>query len=156
MRRTACYLVYLAVCICLAVSCGRGDSPEDQVRRFIQQGEEAAEARDIGALKDLISPEYIDGGRRGRRDIVVIAARYFMANKNIHIFSRIGELVFPDPDHADLKLYVAMTGQNVSDLDALLNMRADMYLFDLHLIRDGGDWLLVNADWRPATPEDFF
>jgi hypothetical protein len=151
------YLFISLLCIVLlATACGRGGSPEDQVKRFVKAGEEAAEARDIGALKELISEEYADGRGRSRRDIVAIAARYLLSNRDIHILTRIGELVFSGPDRVDLVLFVAMTGRNVSDLDTLLNMRADLYRFDLRLAREGGHWRLAGADWREAGPEDFF
>ena len=49
-----------------------------------------------------------------------------------------------------------MTGQNVSDLDALLNMQADLYLFDMELVLENDEWKLLKADWRPAKGEVFF
>ena len=148
-------ICFIIITFCIA-ACGNGDSPEDQVRRYVQTGEEAAEARDLGAIKDLIAETYNDNRRRSKRDLVAITARYFLANKNIHIFTRIGELVFPEPDRAQVKLYVAMAGQNISDLDALLNMQADLYRFDLTLARIDQEWQLTSADWRPAGPDDFF
>jgi hypothetical protein len=85
-----------------------------------------------------------------------LSARYIYANKNIHLLTRIGELTFPSEDSALLRLYVAMTGQNVSDLDALLNMQADLYLFEMELVREDKEWKLLKADWQRARGEDFF
>jgi len=140
----------------LFAACGSGDSPEDQVRAFIKRGEVAAEARDLGAMKNLIADSYSDGHRRTKRDIIAVTARYFLTNKNIHIFTRIGELDLPAPGRAKIILYAAMAGQNISDLDALLNMQADLYRFDLQLEKKDREWQLVSADWQPAGPEDFF
>lgn len=145
----------MLACLFIA-ACGTGDSPEDQVRNYVQTGEEAAEARDLSAIKDMIAETYSDDRRRSKRDLVAITARYFLTNKNIHIFTRIGKLEFPEPDRAQLSLFVAMAGQNISDLDALLNMQADLYRFDLTLSRIEKEWQLVEADWRPAGPDDFF
>jgi hypothetical protein len=137
-------------------ACGSGETPEEQVKQFVAAGEEAVEARNIGDVKQLISEIYSDRQGRTRRDLVAVSARYILANKNIHVLTRIGELTFPAENKAMLQLYVAMTGQNVSDLDALLNMQADLYLFDLELVREGQEWKLLNADWRRARGEDFF
>jgi len=156
MRTKISSLIFLVVISCLFSACGPGDSPEEQVRLYVKAGEDAAEARNVGAIKTLISEKYSDAHRRSRREIIAIAARYFLSNKNIHIFTRIGELTFPEPDKAELLLYVAMTGQNVSDLDALLNMQADLYRFDMHLVRENKKWQLISAEWRPASPNDFF
>lgn len=136
--------------------CGSGDSPEEQVRRYVAGAEAAVESRSLGDLKDLIAETYKDDQGRTRRDIVAIAARYLYANKNIHVLTRIDALTFPAQDQARLAVYAALTGQNVSDLDALLNMQADLYRFDVELRQIGGEWRLVNADWRPARGEDFF
>lgn len=140
----------------LPAACGPGDSPEEQVRQYVAAAEEAAEARNPGDLKELIAEQYQDDQGRTRRDIVAIAARYLYANKSIHVLTRIEGLVFPASEQAQLTVYAALTGQNVSDLDALLNMQADLYRFDLELRRTDGEWRLLRADWRPAKGGDFF
>jgi hypothetical protein len=137
-------------------ACGADDSPEEQVRRYVAAGEAAVEARNPGDLKELISEKYQDDQGRTRRDIVAIAARYLYANKNIHVLTRIEGLTFPAPGEARLTVFAALTGQNVSDLDALLNMQADLYRFDMELQQGDGEWLLLRADWRPAAGADFF
>lgn len=149
-------LIFVVLAASLLASCGSGDTPEQQVRNFIAAGEEAVESRDIGDVRALIAEKYEDERGRTRRDIVALTARYLYANKNIHLLTRIGELTFPSENRALLQLYVAMTGQNVSDLDALLNMQADLYRFDLELVREDGDWKLSTADWRRARSGDFF
>ncbi|MHB8810086.1 MAG: hypothetical protein ACYC9M_08740 [Desulfobulbaceae bacterium] len=140
----------------LLAACGQGDSPEEQVRQYVAAAEAAVEARDAGDLKELIAQQYQDEQGRTRRDIVAVAVRYLYANKNIHVLTRIEGLTFPAPEQAQLAVYAALTGQNVSDLDALLNMQADLYRFDLELRKADGKWLLLRADWRPAKGEDFF
>ncbi len=140
----------------LSCSCGQEDSPEEQIRRYVRAGEDAAEGRDIRAVRKLISERYGDEQGRTRQDIVAITARYFFSSKNIHIFTRIGELTFPDRDRANLLLYVAMAGQNISDLDAFLNMQGDLYRFDLVLGLEDDEWKLFSAGWRRAGAEDFF
>lgn len=146
----------LLAALFLLAACGQGDSPEEQVRQYVAAAEAAVEARDAGDLKELIAQKYEDEQGRTRRDIVAVAARYLLANKNIHVLTRIEDLRFPAPEQARLAVYAAMTGQNVSDLDGLLNMQADLYRFDLELRKADGKWQLLRADWRPARGEDFF
>lgn len=137
-------------------ACGKDDSPEEQIRLYVKTGEEAAESRDLGDMKKLISENYQDEQGRTRREIIAIAARYFFASKNIHIFTRIGELNFPEEERAEFQLFVAMAGQNISDLDALLNMQADLYRFDMVLQVEDKEWKLISAVWRRSGPDDFF
>ena len=150
------FFAALLICIFFNVSCSNEETPEDQIKQFVATGEETVEARNVLGMKKLIFENYSDEKGRTRQDLVAVSARYILSNKNIHVLTRIGELNFPAEDRAILQLYVAMTGQNVSDLDALLNMRADLYLFDMELIRENNEWKLLKADWRPAKSEDFF
>ena len=142
--------------VLVLAACGSKETPEEQVKQFVAAGEEVFEARNIGDVKELISEKYNDELGRTRQDLVALSARYIFSNKNIHVLTRIGELTFPSENKALLQLYVAMTGQNVSDLDALLNMQADLYRFDMELVREGRQWKLLKADWRRAKGEDFF
>jgi len=142
--------------VCTLWGCGSRDTPEEQVRRFVEAGELAVEGRSIGDVKELISENYSDDHGRTRRDIVALATRYLFSNKNIHVLTRIGELSFPTQNRAILRLFVAMTGQNVSDLDSLLSMQADLYRFDMELVWEENEWKLLKADWQPARGEDFF
>lgn len=150
------YIMAALILAFFIVSCGSGETPEEQIKQFVAAGKEAVEGRSIGDVKKLIAENYSDKQGRTRADLVALSARYILSNKNIHVLTRIGELNFPTEDKGMLQLYVAMTGQNVSDLDSLLNMQADLYLFDMELLREGKEWKLLKAAWRPATGEDFF
>ncbi len=151
-----CTITAILVILLFVPACGNGDSPEEQISRFVKAGEEASENRDIGEIKKLISDQYSDENGRTKREITAVAARYFFTNKNIHIFTRTGELTFPEEKKAHLQLFVAMTAQNVSDLDALLNMQAELYRFDMVLAQYDKEWKLISAQWRRARSEDFF
>lgn len=149
-------IAFILMTALLCTACGKEESPEERIRTFVKAGEEAAEARDAGDLGKLISEQYQDQHQRTKRDIVAVAARYLFINKNIHLLTRIDQLSFPQPELARCRIYVAMTGRNVSDLDSLLNMQADLYRFDVELAREDGAWKLVRAEWHRAGPEDFF
>lgn len=154
---TAVLAAAAMVLLCLLLpGCGREDSTERQIERFVAAGKEAVAARKPGELQELISGSYMDDHGRTRRDLIALAARYLYATRNIHLFTRIDELIFPAPDKARLRIYAALAGQNVSDPDVLLSMKADLYRFDLELSREDDDWKVVRADWQPAGLEDFF
>lgn len=151
--RTAA-VILVAALICTA--CAHEKSPEEEVKAFVKAGEEAAEARDAGDISKLISDRYLDRQRRTKRDIVAIVARYLFVNKNIHLLTRVDRLRFPEPNRAECRIYVAMSGQNISDLDSLLNMQADLYRFDVKLVREDDAWKLIGAEWHHARPAEFF
>ena len=103
----------------------------------------------------MISEQYADERGRTRGDIVAVAMRYFLANKKIHLLTRIKEINVLSEKKALLVLYVAMSGQDVQGADSLLNMQADLYRFDLELVLEGRDWRIIRADWHSAIRDDF-
>ena len=156
-------IIFFLTCVLLAASisivpgCGRkSDTPEQQVRRFVAQVEEAAEQRDTSAIKKLIADGYSDDRKQIKQDLVRVAAGYFLRNKNVHVFTYIGGIQFPDPNKAELQVFAAMSGQPIPGTESLLDIRADLYRFDMTLARSDKKWLLVRSAWRPAEIEDFF
>ena len=138
----------------LLSACGDRNSPEDQIRQFIASAVNAAESREALAIRKLISEKYKDESHRDRRKLVGLAVGYFLRHKNIHVFTRISEINIPVPNKANVKLYATMVGSPVKNAQALLDLRADIYQFDLTLTRDGVDWLLTKAYWQRASIED--
>ncbi len=152
---TFCLLIVIAATFS---ACGKkDDSPEQQIQRFVAAAENGAEQRDLSSIKKLISDNYVDTRKRTKRDIVRITAGYFLRHMSIHLLTRIGELSFPEENKAHLQLFVAMAGSPLANAEALLNLRADLYRFDMVLVRDNGkDWQLSDIAWRQAIKEDFF
>ncbi|MCC7200368.1 MAG: hypothetical protein IT483_12730, partial [Gammaproteobacteria bacterium] len=52
-------------------------------------------------------------------------------------------------DLAEMDVTVAMLG---SEADASFDLAADVYLVELTLAREGDEWLVTRADWKPARP----
>jgi hypothetical protein len=127
-------------------ACSDPASPEQQVRAVIESMEAAVEARDVGALVEHISPNYRDGQGQDRAEASRYARGYFVANQSVHLLTRVESLKFPSPDEARVKLQVGMAGRSGEPGAAGLN--ANLYDFDLALIREGDEWKLSYADWR--------
>lgn len=145
------FLVFISIVLS---ACSEKKSPEDQVRRFVAEAVAAAESREALAIRQLISEKYMDESRRDRRALTALAMGYFLRHKNIHLFTQISEIKFPVQGQASVKIYVAMAGSPVTGSQALIDIRADLHLFDLMLIRDGDDWLLQKLHWQHASIED--
>lgn len=136
----------LACVALLLAGCADDSSPEQQVRSVIESMELAAEARDVGDLMEHISANYRDAQGQGRAEAVRYVRGYFVANQSVHLLTRIESLAFPAPDEARVKLQVGMAGR--SGEQGAANLSADLYDFDLALIREEGEWKLSYADWR--------
>jgi hypothetical protein len=137
----------IAFLVVLAVLAGCSDdaSPEQQVRAVIDSMEAAAEARDLGDLLEHVSTAYRSADGLDRAEAARYLRGYFVANQSIHLLTRIESLEFPTPDEARVKLQVGMAGrggQGAADLSA------DLYDFDVALVREDGEWKVSYADWR--------
>ena len=134
------------VALLLLTACSDDGSPEQQVRAVIESMEVAAEARDVGDLMEHISASYRDAQGQDRTEASRYARGYFIANQSVHLLTRVESLEFPAPDEARVKLQVGMAGRAGAPGQAGLS--ADLYDFDLALVREGDEWKLSYADWR--------
>ena len=128
----------------LASACGGPEEgPEEAIRAWVEAGHKAAEAKDRGSLLDMISPAYTDSRGNSREDIGNIMRFYFLRQDKVVLITHLDELdVFGD-SAAELVLQVGMAGSN----DNALGFSADAYRFEMELVRDGDDWLLIAARW---------
>lgn len=141
----------------LFLSCSSAeDSPDTQVRALIQRGESAAEKKQAGELRHMISEKYSDSQGQDKRAIEGILRYYFLRNESIHLFVRIQSIAFPRPAQAQAILLVAMAGQPITGAQELERLRADLHRFEITLASENKEWKVIRAEWRRAEPGDFF
>ena len=147
--------VLLVLSLALLVqSCSeQGDSPEAQIRRFIDVGIEAAENRDGDALQDMLHVSYLDARGYDRKQLAGLLRVYFLRHKNIHLFSKIDSIELINDNQATVKMHVAMAGSVIADVDALAALRAQIYRFELELVKQS-EWQLQHARWARASAAD--
>ena len=147
-----CYLVWAII---LLQACSETTkSPEDEIRDFIQSSVEAAENRDLDSLNDLVHDNYLDKNGYNRQRLGGLLRAYIFRHKEIYLFTKIEEIDLLADNEAVVRLYVAMAGSVISDIDAIAALRAQIYEFELQLIKEN-DWLLHQASWKPASIVDF-
>jgi len=145
-------LSFMAILSCSSKS----DSPEDMVRDILKRAEIAAEARDVGVFREIISANYTDKSRHDKKAIIGILRYYFLRNRSIHLFTRITTVEFPHPEKAEVTMFLAMAGRPIANADELLLIRADLYRFDIAFADEGdNDWKVIGAGWRRAERKDF-
>lgn len=143
--------VLLAVMATWVTACGTAEPPEQQVRAVLEAAETAVEARDVSAVLDLVSSDYTDSDGRRREELGRFLRGYFIANQSIRLLTRIESLEFPAADVAEVTMQAGMVGRE-AEADSAWNLAADLYRFDLTLMRDGGDWLITHARGERMGP----
>lgn len=125
--------------------CGTPDSPETRVRAVIAAAEQAAEARDVPGVMELVSPDYADADGRQAAELSRYLRGYFIANQSLHLLTRIDSLDFPARDVAEVAVTVAMVGRE-AEAESAWDLAADVHSFRLTLMEKDGDWRVTHAD----------
>jgi hypothetical protein len=144
------------VVIALAACSQDSSSPEAEIRAFVVQAQTAAEARDVRSLRALVADDYGDARGHDRKAVENLIRLYILRNQSIHLLTRVGEVSFPESDHATVRVAAAMAGRPVASAGELVGVKADLYRFDLELIRRAGEWQVQRAAWEPARLDDFW
>lgn len=134
------------VVLVLIAGCSDDTSPQQQVRAVIASMEQAAEDRDVGDLMEHVSAAYRDSQGQDRAEASRYARGYFIANQSIHLLTRIESVEFPSPDEARVQMQVGMAGRGGAQ--GAGGLSADLYDFDVALVREDGEWKVSFADWR--------
>lgn len=127
--------------------CASGTGPEEAVRQWVREAEDAIEARERGVLEDMIAAGYADARGNEKADIVQMLRVWFLRSSNVVLVSKIDEVTVFDDSAAIVLLTAATagTGQGMFGLDA------DALRFELELEATGDEWLLIGARWgRPG------
>jgi len=142
-------LLVLLLCSGLQ-ACGDPPSPpEEAIRTWVSQGQLLAEEKDRNGLVDMISPNYADARGNERDDIENMFRLYFMRMNNVELLTSINDIrVFGD-SAAELDMTVGMAATN----DGVLGFSADAYNFEMELILDGDEWLLISGRWGEVGGE---
>lgn len=143
-------------CLALALACGDDpQSPEDQVRTVIEEIERAAEAGDVSAFKAAISESYTDERGFDKQDLIAYVTFNVMRHTHRRFFARVRSIEIREGGRAEVVVVAAISGRDVSGLEELASLNADVYKIDVDLDDEGdGDWRVVWAQWRRTAPTD--
>ena len=150
---------WLALILALTLTaCGDPpNAPEMEIRAFVAKAQTAAEERNARELRSLIAEDYIDAHGHDHKAIERLIRLHVFRNQSIHILTRIQTIEFPEPERALVILMAALAGRPVASADELAGVNADLYRFNLELIRqDRDDWLVKHAAWERAQLTDFW
>lgn len=140
---------FFFACFALAACGDPPESPEAEIRAWVANGQSLAEEKERRSLVDMISPAYRDTRGNERDDIENMFRLYFLRQNNIELLTSIEDIrVFGDTA-AELDLTVGMAGTN----DGVFGFSANAYNFEMELVREDDEWLLISARWGEVGGE---
>lgn len=141
----------LGVVLAAALSaCGAAPTPEEEVRAALGTLEAAAEAGDVSAFADLVSPAYSDPYGHDREKLRAFVAFHVMqSGRGREVIVRVRDVSFTDPSRAVVALAVGLAGAQGSR-----GLGAEVYAVDMDLVREDAAWRVSWAQWHPAPAAD--
>ena len=136
-------LVCMALLLVLA-GCSRSD-PEQAVRAQVDALQQAIDARDAGAVEDLLAEDFIGNEGMDRRSAKQLAAGVFLRHREIG--ARLGPVTVElrGEREAIARFSVLATGGS----GGLLPEQGQVYQVETGWRLQDGDWKLLNARWTP-------
>ncbi len=147
-------LVTLVVFLPWLFSCA-STSPEDQILAWVDRAVQRAEERDLPAMMDLVSDNYSDDEGRDKKVIRGLLLYYFRSNRSVYVWKKVKSLQVADSETAQLTLAVILAGKPFAEDMNLTKFQADMLRFDFVLEKDGRDWRVIEATWKPVKFTEF-
>lgn len=136
-------------CFALAACGDPPESPEAEIRAWVATGQRLAEEKERRSLLDMISPSYRDARGNERDDVENMLRVYFLRQNHIELLTSIEDIrVFGDTA-AELDMTVGMAGTN----DGVLGFSANAYNFEMELVREDDEWILISARWGEVGAE---
>jgi len=121
---------------------------------MVSSMEAAVEQRSL--VKELVDSEYSDEWNGSKRAALRALMFYFQGHQSIYLLTRVSNIKLnDDATAASVTVYVGMAGNPVEKSEALIDLNADLYRFDIKLVAKGNDWLVKSAKWQRARPENF-
>jgi hypothetical protein len=127
--------------------CGSSGDAEEELRSLIADAEAAAEARDTGHFRALISRDYRDARGNGRDELINWLRAYFLTHQRVEIVTRVEDIVLHGDEAANVVLRVASLGVRGSP-SAIGGLSGELERLELELVREGGEWRIIGASWR--------
>ncbi|MEJ2621424.1 MAG: hypothetical protein P8163_14505 [Candidatus Thiodiazotropha sp.] len=149
---------FLSVLLLAHTIWGCSDDPlsaEEQLRHTLREAETYIQARDLSSTLGFVHQDYRDNSGHDLPQLRAMLVGYFLRHKSIHILSKIERIEVDEGGRAQVLLYAGLAGSAEQREASLSQWRGDLLRLELTFQQQDGDWLLVQAEWRRATTQDF-
>ena len=155
--KTALNTLLLVSLVFLQACAGDPDDPVSEIKSMLAAFEEAAEERSISGVSGYLAADYQDKHHRNSQAVKRSLLGYFHRHRSIYLFTNIKDITLNEStaNEARAVVNVAMTGTQVDSEEALLLLKADVYSFNLELVKQEDQWLVKSASWKRIKITEF-
>ena len=136
-----------------ALACKKQAAPEVRVRALLASLEAAVEQGDLGPVREALSPAFSGNEGLDRPAAMAMLQLRLRARKQIFLLTRVLDVEAAPGAPTAAELLVAMASVPISGPEALPNLEADVYRFQLALEADADaehGFRVKSASWSPA------
>jgi len=138
------FLAIATMAMALLAGCSR-PSPEEAVRTQVSALQAAIDARDAGAVEDLLAEDFVGNEGLDRRGAKQLAVAVFLRHRDIAAKLGPVSVELRGASDAIARFSVLATGGS----GGLLPDSGQVYRVETGWRLVDGDWRLVNASWTP-------
>lgn len=135
--------ILLACMLSMFVACNHG-TPEQAVRHQLEALQAAVDARDAGAVDDLLADDFIGNDGLDRQGARRLAAGMFLRYRDVAVKSGPATVELRGQRDAVLRFSVLATGGS----GGLLPDSGQIYQVETGWRLVDGDWKLLSASWK--------
>ena len=147
--------IFTVLMVVSLITCGGDEpSPEQQISQLNSDAKQAADAKDVGVLKDMVADGF-QSGQYDKNTIMQLVTLYLLGHKNLHLFPLTKSLQIIDQDNATATVLVAIANQPIERADQMLDLHADMLRFNVSYVRVEEEWKVIGVEWERAGAEEF-
>jgi len=127
--------------------------PEERVRALMASVESAIEAGDVATVREVLSPLFSGNENLDKPGAMAMLQLRLRARKQIFLLTRVMDVDAVPGQLAGAELMVAMAAVPIPGPEALPNLEADVYRFQIALEEDADaphGYRVKSAAWSPA------
>jgi hypothetical protein len=136
-----------------ALACRKQAQPEARVRALLASVEAAVETGDVATVREALSPLFSGNENLDKPGAMAMLQLRLRARKQIFLLTRVMDVDAVPGQLAGAELMVAMAAVPIPGPEALPNLEADVYRFQLALEEDTDaphGYRVKSAAWSPA------
>ena len=126
----------------------RSDPPEAALRASVAELEAAVEARDAGALEDLLAGDFVGPGGMDRTSAERLARLSFLRHREVDVALGPLDIAIRDGRAGGMHATVAFTAAMAGGTGHWLPGSGGVYRVETGWRREDGDWVLSSARWE--------
>lgn len=149
-------LGWIAVFMLLAGCSKAPADPRAEIEKLIGEVEAAVEGGDIGAVKDTLADDYADPKGNDKAGLVSLLQFQFLRKRSLHVLSQIDEITLEqDGRTARARVMAAGSSTPIGGIEALGDVRADIFRLDITFTRPDDEWRVSSVVWKRASAGSF-